>query len=81
MAIRISKNWQAKIESNTLTEREYIRKTARQKIDEFARITDFNEQSNYLIQMNKWLQVAVHYRIPYERPYHIPIGVVRKSRL
>ncbi|KAH7641198.1 hypothetical protein HUG17_4242 [Dermatophagoides farinae] len=81
--IRMTKNWKAKNESNTEIEIQFIKTMARQMVKELQTIqnNDNNQQMmKRLNEMNKWLQVSQHYGIPYERPYHLPMGSMRKMR-
>ncbi|OTF70184.1 hypothetical protein BLA29_006370 [Euroglyphus maynei] len=77
--IRITKNWKAKNESDTGTEINFIKNTARQMAKELKTIENNGEKTKRLMEMNKWLQISQHYGIPYERPYHLPTGSMRKS--
>lgn len=76
--IRITKNWKAKNVADTEIEINFIKNSARQMAKEFKQIQSSEQKTKRLMEMNKWLQISEHYGIPYEKPYHLPSGSMRK---
>lgn len=78
-ALRVSRNWTAIEKSNTASEREFIKSTARKEVEALAKIESAEVRGEKLKKLNHWLETSVHYRIPYSKPYHLPIGSMAKS--
>lgn len=74
--IRLSKTWQAKCESETRTERVFIRNETRSLFRDNKNIVSPEVIDQKLEEGRKRVEVAKHYGIPYARPVYYATGAV-----
>lgn len=78
-ALRVAKNWKALNESNTETEKSYIKNTIRNEMERIKTISIDQDRSDQLLKLSNWLDICIHYRIPYSKPYYFSTGVFIKQ--
>lgn len=66
-ALRVARAWKAP------NEREYIRREARAEADRGKDVPEGSEDATALfVAAERRLSIAVHYKIPYPRPFNVP---------
>ena len=76
--LKLAKSWQSLDPVDTAKEREYIKQEARYWFKLNQNLTDQEEIQAKLKEGQNRIEIAKHYRTPYQRPVYYPTGVVPK---
>ena len=76
--LRLAKTWEAKVPSETVKEKDFIRSEARTMFRANKDISDAEELDKKLDEAKTRLEIAKHYRIPYPRPVYFATGTLTR---